>query len=174
MLNRITSCPPERSSRQKVRPLRSNIKQVKKVWARIQHAIHTKRPFTLFSFILSDPQILVQLHNHSSEAGNLTKQTFTPYQNLATPIPWESQKAYLSNKILSSNPQNYPSDKLDPKEFKRTRRWTCKKIEINTGDNLYPNWNSRKKPRTICQLGKKVKIESALSYKLSLKVKTEF
>jgi len=47
--------------------------------------------------------------------------------------------------------------------------------EANNGNNIIPNSNSQEKLRTICQLGnydeKKARKESALSYKLSLKVK---
>lgn len=146
--------PPERSSRQKVRPLHSNIKQVTKVWARIHHAIHTKRPFTLFSFILSDPQILANRTIIHQKLVIWQKKLSHYTKTLLLPSLEKAKSLISQTKSCHECPQNSPSDKLDPKEFKRTRRWTRKKIGTNNGDNLYPNWNSREKLRTICQLGK--------------------
>jgi hypothetical protein len=133
-LNRITSSP-DRSSRQKVRPMRSNITQAKKVWARIDPAIHTKRPFTLFSFTLSDPSDNSKLHSHSSQASHLTNKICT-YQTLQLPSLEKAKSLNSQTKSCHTTPQNYPSDKLDPEEVKRTGRWTRKKIEANTGDNI--------------------------------------
>jgi hypothetical protein len=85
--------------------------------------------------------------------------------------PLRRPKALSQTKSCHTTPQNYPSDKLDPEEVKRTGRWTCKKIEANTGDNILSQQKLSRKLITIYQRGKYSKNESALSYKLSLKVK---
>lgn len=130
--------PSERSSRQKVRPMRSNIKQVRKVWARILHAIHTSETPLYCSHLQYQIRQMLVIRT-------ITHQMLVIWQknlpNHATTLLLPSllkAKSLISNKSCNTkSPQSCHSDKLDPEEFEQTRRWICKKLETIT-DNKTP------------------------------------
>jgi len=118
--------------------MRSNINQVKTVWARIHLAIHTKRPFILFSSHYQILQIIVK-YTLIHQRLVIWQKKLAHHTNLAAPIPWEGQKPYHSNKILSCNPSKLP--------FRQVRSWGIETYrEVNTQENWSKHWRQHDTP----------------------------
>jgi len=140
--------------------MRSNTKQVKQVWVRIHPPIHTKRPFTLFSFTLSDSSDTSKMHCHSSETSHLPNKLAYHTKTLLLPSLRRPKALSLKQNLVTESLKITIQTSWILRNLNAPGGEHARKLKQTLATTLYPSKNSQEKLKTICQRRENMKQKS--------------